>query len=141
MLTIDANVWVAAADRNDLFSSPSRAFLKEVARQRLRIFLPTFARVEIACALARRRQSASVGIRLADSMLASAHVELVALDAQFLAHALFLGTRHVLRSGDALYVAAADLSGATLISWDDELMRRTQAQTPSEWFAANSPHS
>lgn len=137
MLTIDANVWIAAADRNDFFAIQSRNFLAEIARQRLNIFLPAFARVEVACSLARRKQNAVVGERLANSILAAADVEYVPMGAQFLAHALQSGTRYFLRAGDALYVATAEINQTALISWDVQLVQRTPAITPNDWLAAN----
>lgn len=54
MLTVDASVWTAAADKGDVFFDISREFLTHIARRRLRIYLPAFARLEIACAIARR---------------------------------------------------------------------------------------
>jgi predicted nucleic acid-binding protein len=137
MLTIDANVWVAAADPSDDFSEVSRAFLRGVAQQRLRIYLPAFARVEIACALARRRRSAVAGQVLANVLVAAAWVVQVPLDTQLLARALLSGTHALLRGADALYVATAELNQARLVSWDDELVQRAAALTPRDWLAAN----
>jgi predicted nucleic acid-binding protein len=138
MLTIDANVWVAAADRNDEFYMVSRTFLLAVARQQLRIYLPAFAHIEIACALARRRRNAAAGERLANALLVSASVVHVALDLPFLAYAMRVGTRDFLRGADALYVATAELNHARLVSWDEELAQRAAAITPNNWLAANS---
>jgi predicted nucleic acid-binding protein len=138
MLTIDANVWVAAADPRDEFYAVSRAFLLSVAQRRLRIYLPAFARIEIACALARRWQSPAAGQMLADSLVDSAYVVQVPLDTQFLAQALLSGTRALLRAADALYVATAELNQARLVSWDEELVQRAAAITPNDWLAENS---
>lgn len=137
MLTVDANVWVAAADRGDVFSAVSRDFLRRVAQRRLRIYLPAYARVEIACALARRRQSAAAGQVLAQALLDAAWVVHAPLDTQLLAQALASGTRALLRGADALYVATAQLNRTELISWDAELIRRAGALTPQDWLAAN----
>ena len=137
MLVVDANVWVAAADPGDEFHAASRRFLIAAARQGLRIFLPAYARVEMACALARRRQNAAAGRILANALAESPYVVQVALDAQFLAQALQTGTRGLLRGADALYAATAELNQARLVSWDAELLRRAEAITPSGWLAAN----
>ena len=51
--------------------------------------------------------------------------------------ALRLGTRQVLRGADALYAATALLTGTQLISWDNELVRRAGALTPTAWLDAN----
>lgn len=137
MLTVDASVWVAAADPSDEFYAVSRDFLMGVARRRLRIYLPAYARIEIACALARRRRSAAAGQILANALVDSVSVVQVPLDTQFLAQALLSGTRAFLRGADALYVATAELNHARLVSWDGELVQRADAITPSDWLAAN----
>lgn len=138
MLTIDANVWVSAADRTDALSAPSRQFLAAAARQRLPIYLPTFAWLEIACALARRRQDAARGQQLANLILTSPYIMRAPLDGALLTQALLSGPSLFLRGADALYVATAALHATQLISWDDELIRRAGALTPSVWLAANS---
>jgi predicted nucleic acid-binding protein len=48
-----------------------------------------------------------------------------------------LGAHQLIRGADALYVAASSLTGAPLISWDAELVRRAGALTPQDWLAAN----
>jgi predicted nucleic acid-binding protein len=138
MLTVDASVWVAAADRSDRFCAMSRQFLAAVAQQNLRLYLPSFAWLEIACALARRRQDAANGQRLADMVMTSPHIVRVRLDGPLMERALHTGPHALLRGADALYAATAALYSAQLISWDDELMRRAGAVTPSDWLAADS---
>ncbi len=137
MLTVDANVWVAAADPGDVFYTPSREFLHEAARRRLEIYLPTFAWLEIACALARRRQDAEAGRQLTRSLLTAPHVRHVPLDASLLAQALLIGPGAFLRGADALYAATAAGYATQLVSWDEELIRRGGAMTPSDWLTAN----
>jgi predicted nucleic acid-binding protein len=61
----------------------------------------------------------------------------VATDAALLAQALLAGTTAFLRGADALFLATARAAGATLVSWDDELLQRGGAVTPSDWTAAN----
>ena len=73
MLTVDANVWIAAADSSDAFYATSRTFLIGIARRQLRVYLPAFARVEVACALARRRRNAAAGQMLANALLDSSY--------------------------------------------------------------------
>jgi predicted nucleic acid-binding protein len=141
MLTVDANVWVAAADQNDLFFTASRNFLTQAARQRLNIYLPAFTQIEIACALARKRQDAEAGRQLATAILGSPQITHVQLDASFLAQAILTGTESFLRGADALYAATAAICRTQLISWDDELVRRAGAITPTDWLAENTETS
>jgi predicted nucleic acid-binding protein len=137
MLTIDASVWVSAADRADAFNLTSRHFLAGAMRRQLPIYLPSFAWLEIACALARRRRDAVQGQRLANLVLTSPYVSPVQFDGPLLAQALLSGTQAYLRAADALYVATAAMHSATLISWDSELILRAGAVTPADWLSAN----
>jgi predicted nucleic acid-binding protein len=136
-VTVDASVWVAAADATDPFRGQSRAFLAGAVRRGERLVIPAFAVVEVACALARKHQDAAVARRLTGSMLAPNQVVHVPVDARLLAMSVRLGTASFLRGADALYAATARLAGGALVSWDDELIRRAGALTPTAWLAAN----
>ena len=136
MLCIDACVWVAAADPKDSSAEASRTFFAEVARRDERICVPTFARVEIACALARRIGDAMKARSLVAAMLDSRFVVQVPMDPSLLDQAFRGGTEAFLRGADALYAATAAMASAVLITWDEELLRRADAITPSDWLAA-----
>lgn len=135
--TVDASVWIAAADTLDRFHQPSRAFLAAVAGDDVQLFLPEFARVEVACAVARRRRDPAAGQRLADNLLLAPNIVQVPVDAALLTEALRLGTERFLRGADALYAATALRTGSTLVSWDNELIQRAGALTPTTWIDAN----
>ena len=136
-LVIDASVWVSAADATDGLSESSRAFLSLAVDRELSISLPELAKLEIACALARRLRDAERGRRLADRMLDSPLVTVHSLNRTMLRHALKVGTRSFLRSGDALYAALADWLRADVVSWDGELIERAGAITPTDWIERN----
>ncbi len=136
-LTVDASVWVAAADPRDHFHGESEMFLAAAEQQGVRIVLPAFARVEVACALARKLGSQTQARRLAEHVLALNVVVDVPVDADLLESALQRGTSSYLRGADALYAATAQLTGAQLISWDNELVQRAGALTPTAWLDAN----
>lgn len=136
-LVIDASVWVSAADPTDGMSEPSRAFLSRVAAQELPIVLPEFAKLEIACALARRFRSGERGRGLADRILESPRMATYSVNRTALRQAIQLGTRNYLRAGDALYAAVARAAEAQLVSWDRELIERAGALTPQAWLDRN----
>jgi predicted nucleic acid-binding protein len=134
VLTIDSNVWVAAYDPHDRFHEASTAFLR-AALDRGRSFTgPAFVAVEAACALARRTGDAAVGRRAYDELRANPSLALEPLTPEFLAATVRLGTERGLRAADAMYAAAAERTGTTLVSWEDELVRRAQAVTPDTWL-------
>ena len=138
-LVIDASVWVSAADPTDAMSEPSRAFLSQVAARELPIVMPEFAKLEIACALARRFRNAERGRSLADRMLESPRMSTYSANRAVVRRAIELGTRDYLRAGDALYAAVARAVEGQLVSWDRELIASAGAVTPDSWISRYSP--
>jgi len=118
-------------------SEPSRAFLSQVAARELPIVLPEFAKLEIACALARRFRSAEHGRSLTDQMLESPRMSTYSVNRAVLRRAIELGTRNCLRAGDALYAAVAQAAEGQLVAWDRELIERAAALTPEAWLDRN----
>jgi predicted nucleic acid-binding protein len=128
---------MATFDPTDAFHQPSIRFFETLAAQQRYIDGPAFVAVEVGCALARRLQSMVMGAQAATEILAHPRIRLHALDEQLLADALGLGMRVRLRGADALYAATAQATGTTLVSWDNELIQRAGAITPTDWLAAN----
>ena len=137
-LVIDASVWVSAADATDALSDVSRTFLAGVVARELPVALPEVARLEIACALARRLRDAEQGRSLTERMLESPLVTTYALNRAKLRDAIRVGTGSFLRSGDALYAALAEGLDGDVVTWDRELVERTGALTPRDWVDARS---
>ena len=136
-VTVDASVWLAAADTTDVFSGQSRAFLAAAVQHGAQLTIPAFAVAEVACALARKHRNAAVARQLTSAMLTPGSVAHVPVDARLLGISVRLGTGAFLRGADALYAATAHLTGGALVSWDNELIQRTGALTPTAWLVAN----
>lgn len=134
-LVVDASVWVAAADPVDPFSTHSRAFLAAAAARGQPLAVPSLARIELACALARRLQDTHAARRLSDGMVRSPLVREHALDAALVDVAVTSGTAARLRAADAVYLALAEKLRARVVTWDAELIRRGNAMTPEAWLA------
>lgn len=126
-LTIDASVWVSAADPRDAFHDESETFLAAVELEGLGLVVPAFAKVEVACAFARK----------SEEVMALSLVVYVPTDANLIEMAWRDGTDQRLRGADALYAATSHMAGAQLISWDNELVERAGALTPTAWLDAN----
>jgi predicted nucleic acid-binding protein len=139
MLTLDTNVWIAAYDPRDRFHGDSTSFLTTLARRQMKLYGPAFLMVEAGCALARRAQNTQAGVQAVKRLSAYPMLTLLPLNELLLTTAGELGTRYLIRGADALFVAAATLSGAPLISWDQELVDRAGAITPANWLATNAP--
>ncbi len=136
-LTIDASVWIAAADATDKFHQPSRELLRRLVTAGLAVIQPAFGRTEVACALARRLRDGTQGQQLTHSLMNRMVTSEMAMDAAFLTATENIGTSQFLRGADALYAAAAQLSQSQLISWDDEHLKRAGGITPTDWLATS----
>jgi predicted nucleic acid-binding protein len=138
MPTVDANIWVASFDTKDCFHADSAAFLRNLASEETIISAPGIVILEVACALARRFADPAVGHKASVKMKANSLLRLEPLGADLLSEALRLGTRFRLRAADALYVATAALrTNGVLVSWDNDLIERAGAVTPTAWLAAH----
>lgn len=137
MLTVDANVWVTDFDPRDALHDRSAAFLREAARRRLVLHSPSFLTLEVACAVTRRAGDSAVGVFVGDRLLTHPTLELHPLDDRLLDEARNVGVQLMLRGADALYAATAKLTGAPLITWDHELVKRAGGVTPESWLTEN----
>jgi len=136
-VVLDASVVLAATEVADVFHAESRRFLEFLVTRGVPVRVPAFGLTEIACALARRLRDPVKARSLAIRGLAAVRAVEVPVDAAFLAHATLIGTRDFLRGADALYAAAAEVSGGVLVSWDGEHRSRAKALSPTEWMVAN----
>jgi predicted nucleic acid-binding protein len=136
-LTIDASVWIAAADATDKFHQPSRELLRKVVADGIAVIQPAFGRTEVACALARRLRDGAQGQQLTHSLMNRMVTSEIAMDVAFLTATEDIGTSLFLRGADALYAAVAQQSQGPLISWDNEHLQRAGGITPTDWLAAN----
>lgn len=139
MPTIDANVWVAAFDTKDRFHDESVVFLRSLAGAETITRAPAIVVLEVACAIARRYADPAMGYKAAAKMKANTLLRLEPLDKGLLSEALRLGTKFRLRAADALYAAtAAHGTDGGLVSWDNELIERAGAATPTDWLASQA---
>jgi predicted nucleic acid-binding protein len=138
-VAVDASVWIAAQDPADPVCTRSRLFFSHAVVAGIAVQVPEFARVEVACALARKLRNPLQGERLANLVFKTAGAKEHPVNPVLLAKALALGTTRFLRGADALYSATAEIVGCTLVSWDKEHLQRAGALTPDDWLLANPP--
>ncbi|MGL5017587.1 MAG: PIN domain-containing protein [Luteolibacter sp.] len=136
-VAVDASVWIAAQDPADAFCKQSRLFFSRAVVGGVAVHVPAFARVEVACALARKLRDAAQAERLANLVFKTAGAKEHAVNSVLLAKALALGTTQFLRGADAIYSATAEIAGCALVSWDKEHLKRAGALTPDDWLVAN----
>ncbi len=137
-VVVDANVWVAATDRRVPHYADSTSCLLRLRELDWMVLVPSLARVEVACALARLFQNPAQARRITGGMLRSVRAAELPLDAGAVERAQLIGTEQYLRAADAIYAAEAVSAGIPLISWDNELIKRAGAMSPSTWLLAHA---
>ena len=140
MLTLDANVFVAAEIRREPAHAAADRLIAVAVEQGLRLHLPWLAVVEASMAIGRRLGNADTAARLSAELAALPGATYHPLDRALALLSARLGAECRLRGADAVYAAVARKHGTCLITLDDELLRRTAgvivAQTPQEWLAS-----
>lgn len=102
------------------------------------VFCPTLLLAEYSASIARRTNDASLAERLVDLLDTLQGLKLESLTESRARRATRTAAIHRLRGADAVYVALAEETGATLIAWDIEMIQRGAAVaptlTPSAWI-------
>jgi len=138
ILTVDANVFVSAALQAEPHHVSSQAFLNAARDASVDFRCPTLLPVEVAASVARVTGDNALAMRTLRAVRLRPRLRLVALTPTRATRAAELATTRRLRGADAVYFAVAVESGATLITWDTELLLRGPAAspvlTPSDWL-------
>jgi len=128
VLLIDASVWVAALDRDDRFHVAARELVTSPDASLAALDLTLY---EVANAVTRRTGKAETAQAAAEGIELACGDRLQPVDANLIAEAAKIATKHDLTIYDAAYVAAARRSNWTLISTDiADLVSSELAFTP-----------
>lgn len=136
-MTLDASVWIAGLDMADRFHLDSVHFFSVATMQGWSLFAPTFALVEVGCAVARRKGDGEHGRRALERIRSWSQLTLVEATRYLPDPAAEVGISCLLRGSDATYAATARVTGTRLVTWDRELIERAGGMTPTDWLAAN----
>ena len=135
---IDASVFVASARSDEPNYLISRKFLREA--QTHEIYSPTLVLAECAAAIARQTGDPSLAEELVCIIEDFPGINLISLDIPMARKAAQIAVEHRLRGADAVYAAVAVAFNATLISWDQEMLKRcppaVETMTPDHWCKA-----
>jgi len=141
VVTIDANVFVAASISTESHHPDSLALLTRLRQRGVEVFCPSLVIVETVAAIARPTGDVALalqGIRLITGLQ---NITLLNLTQRRSRVAARLAANRRLRGADSVYVAPAVESGATLITWETQILQRAPAavptMTPTDWLAAN----
>lgn len=134
-LLIDASVYLSALLEMESNSEVSRKFFERLRIDTLHIappIMPTIVVLEIANVLIRHSRPHD----LHASFQALSAAFLVSIDREFILQSLPFLRQVRLKTADAVLAACAAIHGATLITWDAQLLREarkvTSAATPKD---------
>jgi hypothetical protein len=93
-----------------------------------------------AAAIARQTNDPALAKELVSIIEDFPGINLISLDLPLARRAAQIAVEYRLRGADAAYVAVADAFDATLVSWDQEMLKRCPAavatMTPESWCGA-----
>ena len=140
-LTIDASVFVSAARPSEVLYPLSFSFLQKVKGQK--IFCPTLLLAECAAAIARPTGDVALSRKLVSLIKHFPGMIQVPLDGALALRAAEIAIENRLKGADAVYAVVADDFDAVLISWDEEMLRRSPefvlAMSPEQWLEQSGP--
>ncbi|MBU6365453.1 MAG: PIN domain-containing protein [Gemmatimonadetes bacterium] len=140
VVTVDASVWVAAAVASEAHHAECLALVRHLRLHDVRMVQPTLFPVELAAALGRRFPGSAQAPAAVRLLAAFSSMEVLPLEAELAAIATRLAADCGLRGADAVYVATALRADATLITLDEDVLRRAApfaaAWTPGRWLAS-----
>jgi predicted nucleic acid-binding protein len=139
-LTIDANVWLSAADPREGHQEASAQFLAVVLGSTETLDSPLLLQVELVGALARKSGGSEDGLQLLKEVTSIPSQRWHPLDVELTSAACALAGELRLRGAEAVYVAVAAQAGSTFITLDREVQARAgrviPVSTPALWMTS-----
>ncbi|MBI4314444.1 MAG: PIN domain-containing protein [Chloroflexi bacterium] len=141
---IDASVFVSAAQASDVHYAESVLLFGRLEKTpNANVFCPTLLLAEYSASIVRRTGDASLAESLVDLLYTLQGLKLEPLTESRARRAARTAAMHRLRGADAVYVALAEETSATLVTWDIEMIQRGAAVvpllTPSAWIETQKP--
>lgn len=137
--TLEASVWLAAVSPAEPHHNVCAQLLEQLLSRQTALHQPGLFVIEVCAAIARRTRDAALAERMGHLAIGLPRLQMHELDHALAARASRIASRCALRGADAVYVATAQNSGATLLTIDHELVQRGCAEvdvsTPSDWLA------
>lgn len=136
-LTVDASVWVAAASDAEPHHVECREFFQQALGAGIVFQQPTLSVVEVCATVSRKTRRPALGLEAGAAMLTTPGLHLHPLDLDAARESAEIAAATLLKSADAVYVAAARRADAPLVTLDRELRERAQPVVtvlwPQEW--------
>ncbi|HUT35567.1 MAG TPA: PIN domain-containing protein [Planctomycetota bacterium] len=117
----------------------SRRLLDEERSRGVTFFCPVLVLPESAAAIARATDDVAKAARMIGDIRSLPRLQLVTIDDSLATRAAEIAMTYRLKGADSVYVAVAEASAATLITWDGEMLERAPAvvpkMSPADWLA------
>jgi len=133
--TVDASVFLNAFNPYEAGHAESNRLLALLQEKAEPVIVPTLLLPEVAGAVARGRQDASLARRFTEALSRLPHLVIVPLDAALADQATGVAADHALRGSDAIYIAVALRFGSTLVTLDREQRERAAGLISICWPA------
>jgi predicted nucleic acid-binding protein len=137
--TIDASVFLNAFNRSERGHSESLRLLAAIEKAGDPVIVPALVVAEIASAIARTTSDRDAALMYASATASLPHVTLVPITAAVAMDTADIAATYRLRGSDASYVAVAEKYATTLVSLDQEHLRKGSrvalCQTPQQALA------
>jgi predicted nucleic acid-binding protein len=122
--TVDASVFLNAFNPYEVGYEESHRLLARLQEQSVPIIVPTLLLPEVAAAVSRGREDASLAREFAAALSRLPHLVLVPLDMALAQQAADVAAQYRLRGSDAVYAAVALRFGSILVTLDREQRER-----------------
>ena len=141
MVTLDANVFVAASITTEIHNRDSQALLTHLRTRDIEVYCPSLVIAETVAAIARPTGDAKLALQSIRLITRFPNLTLLNLTQRRSRSAARLAADVRLRGADSVYVATAVETATTLITWETQILQRAKVavttMTPTDWLAAN----
>lgn len=126
MVTIDSSVVIASLLKSESRHKEALKIWQRVLSGKDAAIMPYSVFVEIVAAIRRRTGSVELALEVKKEIMSIENVSFVVLDDESAGHAADIAARTGVRGMDALVIQVADEYGTTLISFDEEMIRKAE---------------
>lgn len=126
MVTIDSSVVIASLLKSEPRHKEALKIWQRVLLGKDAAIMPYSVFVEIVAAIRRRTGSVELATEVKKEIMSIQNVSFVVLDDESAGHAADIAARTGVRGMDALVIQVADEYGTTLISFDEEMIRKAE---------------
>ncbi len=128
MYVIDASVFVSDSQPLEQFHTDCSTLLKRIAAEGWTIYVPAIMFAEVSASIARNTGHEHLAQRLITLLYRLPYLQVIAIDETFALMAANLAAQQRIRGCDAMYVTAAQMMEARLITLNKEQLQRSPSQ-------------